>query len=198
MLRGRTEPAKCLARSMAKPTPRSLKDLKKVERYLMGTKHMAVHLFCQTFPRSISTYVDSDFAGCRPTRRTTTGMVQVVGEHVLKHTSNLQGATGLNLSECEYCALTHGAVRGLGLKTCTADLGFNMSLQIFSDSSAAKAFASRRVSPQTVGESKWRWRATLKSMHRKFGRRGGVGFGVVTLSFSPSPNPKLVCGLGRQ
>ena len=32
------EPVKCLARSMAKPTPGSLRDLKKVARYLLGTK----------------------------------------------------------------------------------------------------------------------------------------------------------------
>ena len=29
-------------------------------------------------------------------------MVQMVGEHAVKHTSNLQRATGLNVSECEY------------------------------------------------------------------------------------------------
>ena len=105
---------------------------------------MALHLFRPTFPSSISTYVDSDFAGCRSTRRSTTGMVQMVGEHVVKHPSNLQGATGLNVSECEYYALTHGAAHGLGLKAYMADLGFDMSLHIFSDSSAARAFASRR------------------------------------------------------
>ena len=33
------EPVKCLARSMAKTTPGSLRDLKKVARYLLGTKH---------------------------------------------------------------------------------------------------------------------------------------------------------------
>ena len=62
----------------------------------------------------------------------------------MKHTSNLQGATGLNVSECEYYALTHGAAHGLGLKAYVADPGFEMSLQMFSDSSAARAFASRR------------------------------------------------------
>ena len=132
------EPVKCLARSMAKPTPGSLRYLKKVARYLLGTKYIALHLLRQTFPNSISTYVDSDFAGCRSTRKSTTGMVQMVGEHPVKHTSNLQGATGLNVSECEYYALTHGAAHGLGLKAYMADLGFEMSLQIFSDSSAAK------------------------------------------------------------
>ena len=68
----------------------------------------------------------------------------MIGEHALKHTSNLQGATGLNVSECESYALTHGAAHGFGLKAHMADLGFEMSLHIFSDSSAAKVFASRR------------------------------------------------------
>ena len=106
------EPVKCLARSMAKPTPGSLRELKKVARYLLGTKHMALHLFRQNFPSSISTHVDSDFAGCRSTRKSTTGMVQMVGEHAVKHSSNLQGATGLNVSE-------HGAAHGLGLEAST-------------------------------------------------------------------------------
>ena len=140
------EPVQCLARWMAKPTPGSLRDLKKVARQLLGTKHLALalHLWRQTFPKCISTYVDSDFAGCLSTRWSTTGMVQMVGGHVVMHTSNLQGATGLNVSECEYYALTHGAAHGLGLRSYMSDLGFEMSLEILSDSSAAKAFASRR------------------------------------------------------
>ena len=50
----------------------------------------------------------------------------------------------LNVSDCEYCALTHGAAHGLGVRAYMADLEFELSLQIFSDSSAAKAFAVRR------------------------------------------------------
>ena len=103
---------------------------------------MALHMWRQTLPSSIPTYVDSDFAGCRLTRKSTTGMVQN-WRTCCEDTSNLQGATGLNVSECEYYALTHGAAHCLGLKAHMADLGFEMSLQIFSDSSA-KAFASRR------------------------------------------------------
>ena len=38
------EPVKCLARSMAKPTPGSLREFKKVARYLLRTKYMALHL----------------------------------------------------------------------------------------------------------------------------------------------------------
>ena len=120
---------KCLAMSMAKPTPGSLRDLKKVAPYLLGSKRLALLLWRHTFPNCISTFVDSDFAGCRSTRRSTTGMVQMVGGHAVSHTSNLQEGTGLNVSECEYCALTHGAAPGLGLRSYMADFGFEMSLQ---------------------------------------------------------------------
>ena len=47
------EPVKCLARSMARPTPGSLRDLKKVARYLLGTKHVALNMWRQTFPKCI-------------------------------------------------------------------------------------------------------------------------------------------------
>ena len=153
------EPVKCLARSMAKPTPGgSLRDLKKVARYLLGTKHLALHLWRQTFPQCISTYVDSDFAGCRSTRRSTTGMVQMIGGHAVKHTSNLQGGTGLNVSECEYHGLTHGAAHGLGLRSYMADLGFEMSLEILSDGSAARAFASQHgLGRQRLVQTRYLW-----------------------------------------
>ena len=123
------ESVKCSARSMAKPTPGSLRDLKKGARCLLRTNHMALHFFRQNFPSSISTYVDSDFAGCRSTRRSTTGMVQMVGEHVVKHTSNLQGATGFDVSECEYYALTHGAAHCLGTLDLTCPCEFSATVR---------------------------------------------------------------------
>ena len=48
------EPVKCSARFMAKPTQGSLRDLNQVARYLLGTKHMVLHLFRKTFPNSAS------------------------------------------------------------------------------------------------------------------------------------------------
>ena len=137
---------KCLARSIAKPTSGSLRDLKKVARNLLGTKHMALDLFRQAFPRSISTCVDSDFTGRRQTRRSTTGMGQMVSEHAVKHTSNLQGATGLNVSECEYYAFTRGVAYGLELMAYMADFGFEMSLHIVQRQCGGKSF---RIPPRT-------------------------------------------------
>ena len=48
------------------------------------------------------------------------------------------------MSEAEYYALCHGGAHGLALQAYLRDLGLNSSVTVQSDSSSAKAFASRR------------------------------------------------------
>ena len=130
------EPVKCLARSMATPTPGALRDLKKVARYLRDRRHLALRFKQQIFPKCITTFVDSDHAGCKLTRRPITGMV--------KTTCNLQCAIGFKVSEARYFALCHGAPHGLALKANLRDLGLTLDLEVKSDSSSARSFANRR------------------------------------------------------
>ena len=68
----------------------------------------------------------------------------MVGNHTLKATSTLQSSVGLNVSECEYYALVHGAAHGLGLQAYYEDLGISIGLNVLSDSSSARALGSRR------------------------------------------------------
>ena len=95
-------------------------------------------------PAHIRVSVDSDFAADRATRKSTSGMFQRLVRHPIKTTSNLQTSVGLNVSECEFHDLVHGAAHRLGLQAYARDLGTNLHLIIESDSSSAKAFASRR------------------------------------------------------
>ena len=53
-------------------------------------------------PKSLRTIVDSDHGADRLTRKSATGMVQRLGTHTIKTTSNLQAPIGLNVSEAEY------------------------------------------------------------------------------------------------
>jgi hypothetical protein len=71
-------------------------------------------------------------------------MVQTFGTHMIKASSNLQSVVGLNVSESEFYALVHGASHGLGLQAYFLDIGIKVGLVIFSDSTSAKSFASRR------------------------------------------------------
>jgi hypothetical protein len=152
------ESVKSLAQFMSKPTEGSWSDLKHFGRYLLGKPSEALVYKQQTLPSSLRVWVDSDHAGNRFNRRSTTGMVQRLGMHTLKSTSNLQTAIGLNVAESEYYALVHGAANGLGLQAFLKDLGLNMSLELYSDSSSARAFTSRRgLGKQRHVETRFLW-----------------------------------------
>ena len=77
---------------------------------------------------------------------------------MVKSSSNLQTAIGLNVSEAEYYALVHGRCHGLGLRAFLADLGNRVGLEVMSDSSSARAFASRQgLGKQRHVQTRYLW-----------------------------------------
>ena len=173
------EPVKTLSRQMSRPTQGSLQDLKRIGRYLRHRPSMGLIFRQQPLPESLDVFVDSDFAACRRTRRSTTGMVVRLGTSTLKASSNMQGSVGLNVSECEYYALVHGAAHGLGLQAYLKDLGLNFNLRIFSDSSSAKALSNRRgLGKQRHVQTRYLWlqeRVALRHLEvRKVGTKDNI------------------------
>jgi hypothetical protein len=138
------EAVKTLAQNMQNPKTCHLGDLKRAARYLLYRPSVALVYRQQRLPTRLTLSVDSDHAADKTTRKSTTGMVMQLGNHTVKNTSNLQSAIGLNVSEAEYYALCHGAAHGLGMQAFLKDLGLSMQVLVQSDSSSAKAFASRR------------------------------------------------------
>ena len=73
----------------------------------------------------------------------------MLGEHCLKTWSNSQDAIALSSCEAEYYAAVEGATRAIGMQNAAKELGMNvkdMQVEMRTDSSAAKSFASRRGS----------------------------------------------------
>ena len=89
----------------------------------------------QRMPAKFRVSADSDCAADRATRTSTVGMVQGLGRHPVETASNLHTSVGLNVSACEFYALVHGAVHGLGLQAHMRHLGIVVPLIIESDSS---------------------------------------------------------------
>jgi len=82
------ESVKSLTRKMKSPTEADFKELKRLERYLIG-KPRVVNMFeYQRESKVIKVFCDSDHAGCLLTRRSTTGLVFTVGRHTIMTTSN--------------------------------------------------------------------------------------------------------------
>ncbi|CAE8666137.1 unnamed protein product, partial [Polarella glacialis] len=137
------EAVKSLAQGMAQPRECHWRDLKRPGRYLVGKPSVGLEYHQQTMPKYIRVSVDSDHAADKSTRKSTTDMVQRLGKHRIKTTSNLQSAIGLNVSEAEFYAVVHGGAHGLGLQAFLADLGLHLDIVIESDSSSARAFSQR-------------------------------------------------------
>ena len=139
------ETVKCLSRDMAAPTEGSLSELRRVVRYCKAKPRAELRFYVQTRPSTtVEVYVDSDWAGDTLRRRSTTGMVAMIGGHCIRHASLVQTAVGLSSAEAEFYALCRGAASGLGLIQYLGDLGLDYSLRCWSDSSAARSVAARR------------------------------------------------------
>ena len=94
--------------------------------------------------KSVDVWVDTDYAGCRRTRKSSTGGVIVLGNHAIKSWSNTQSIIALSSGEAEYYGLVRGGSMGLGMRSILNDMGLDKKLRVLTDSSAAKGIASRR------------------------------------------------------
>ena len=142
-----SEAVKQLTTRMASPRSSDLVDLKRVVRYVRYRPRAELRFLRRAVGNSevfLDLFVDSDWAGCLATRRSTTGLIAMLGDHCIKHASLLQSQIGLSSGEAEFYALCRGAATGLGLVSYLKDLGIHAMLRCHSDSSAARAVASRR------------------------------------------------------
>ena len=92
----------------------------------------------------ITCYGDSDHASDVETRRSTVGQVIMLGTHCVKHCCKLWSQIGLSSAENEYYAICGTSATGMGIQALLHDWNISMDLNVLTDSSSAKAFASRR------------------------------------------------------
>ena len=133
-----------VARRMANPRRGDWLALKRVGRYLVGAPRAVQGFWWQDMPKELSTYVDSDWAGCRSTCRSTSGGAVKLGGHTLKTWSTTQATIALSSAEAELYALTKGAAMTLGIAAMCADLGLDLGATVFSDASATLSIVQRQ------------------------------------------------------
>ena len=138
-----------LCREMARPTCASWRKLKKLARYLRGQPRVVqkIKLDVEGVGNEVKIVVDSDWAGCSQTRKSTNGGCIMVGDVCLKAWSTTQRVVALSSGEAEYYAAIKGASEGLGFLAGCADLGIwtngAVSLRVLTDSSACKGICQR-------------------------------------------------------
>ena len=92
----------------------------------------------------LTVWGDTDFAGCKRTRKSTTGGVVQLGNHTLKTWSLTQAVIALSSGEAEYYGLVKDASFGIGIRNMLADFGVTTQVELLTDASAAKGIASRK------------------------------------------------------
>ena len=97
----------------------------------------------QDDPVELVTYVDSDWAGDRVSRKSTSGGMIFRGHHLVKSWSSNQHVVALSSGEAELYALTKGAAQTLGMVSMGKDMGESLQAVVRSDSSAALAISQR-------------------------------------------------------
>jgi hypothetical protein len=132
-----------LCREMSSPTARSWKRLKRVARYLLQYPVLSYEFERQCGQPVVDVFVDSDHAGCRESRKSTTGFAMMHGRHCVKTGSSTQTTIAMSSGEAELYAVVRGASEGLGLQALADDLGIIKYIRIWTDSAAAKGMISR-------------------------------------------------------
>ena len=91
----------------------------------------------------IEVYVDSDWAGCRRSRKSTFGGVILFGGAAVRGWSSNQGVIALSSGEAGYYAALKGASCALGFKAMLRDLVIEANIVLYTDSSAARGIIHR-------------------------------------------------------
>ena len=91
----------------------------------------------------MTTYTDSDWAGCVKTARSTSGGIVTIGAHMIKSYSRQQKVVALSSAEAELYATVAASAEGLALQAYANDLGMAFSGEVYTDSSAALGILQR-------------------------------------------------------
>ena len=132
------------ARRMQEPHTADLRALKRIARFLKGHPRCIIVYARQSETYLLDVYSDSDWAGCRRTRRSTSSSYMMNGKHLILSSSTTQNVIATSSGEAEFYALTKSASRAIGGCAMAADLCREMKPRVFVDATASKGIASRR------------------------------------------------------
>ena len=132
-----------LARAMSNPNNGDWARLKRLGRYVKGRPRLVQMYEWQNAQRTVTTYSDADWAGCKQTRKSTTGGCIKIGHHTIKGWSKTQALVALSSGESELYAALKAAAETLGIMSVLKDLNWQMEGRVYGDASAALGIINR-------------------------------------------------------
>ena len=98
----------------------------------------------QEMPNTVDIFVDTDFACCKDTWRSTSGGAIMVGKCLVKHWAKTQTTISLSSGESELHGIASGCAQALGVQSLMHDMGWKMPITVHSDATAAIGIARRK------------------------------------------------------
>jgi hypothetical protein len=135
-----------VARFQAAPKESHVLVVKKIFRYLKGTKEFGLW-----YPKgkdlSLMAYTDADWAGCIDDRRSTSGAAFYLGECLVSSLSKKQSSIYLSTAEAEYIAATTCCTQVLWMKQTLTDIQveYDDPIPIYCDNTSAISISKNLV-----------------------------------------------------
>ena len=130
-------------RGMAKPGTEDVRRLKRLLRYMKGKPRRAITFSWDEPGQELEISVDSDFAGCLITRRSTCGGCIRWRGGLIRGWSKTMPTIALSTAEAELGAAARGGAEGIGIQSTLADFGVRVGLRLRSDATAAIGISQR-------------------------------------------------------
>ena len=131
-------------KAMAKPTKSAWAKLRRIGRYLIG-RPIYISLFrWQNVKGRLDVYTDSDWAGDKVDRKSTSGGAIMIGTHLIKAWSKDQDNIALSSGEAELYAAGLGGTQGKGVQSILKDLELPSKVRLHVDASAAIGVIQRQ------------------------------------------------------
>nr|GEV40243.1 retrotransposon protein, putative, Ty1-copia subclass [Tanacetum cinerariifolium] len=112
--------------TVARPTKKHIHAVKRIFQYLRGTINRGLW-YSKDSSVALTTFADVDHAGCQDTRRSTSGILQFLGERLISWSSKRKKSAAISSTEDEYVALSGCCAQVLWMRSQLTDygLGFN-------------------------------------------------------------------------
>ena len=140
--------SKEVCREMSSPSVGGLEKMMRIGKFLSGRPRVVWEFPNQEAQDTIDIYVDANWAGCRRTRKSTSGGCAMLGQHCLKAWSKTQSIIAKSSGESELFGVIKGSAEGLGLITLAKDFGVDIQPGCTSIRRQPRAWSSAGVFPE--------------------------------------------------
>ncbi|XP_074270687.1 uncharacterized protein LOC141594577 [Silene latifolia] len=107
---------------MHDPREAHMSALKRVIRYLQGTKSLGIHI-TPSSSSTLTAYSDADWGGCPDTRRSTSGYCVYLGDNIISWSSKRQPTLSRSSAEAEYRGVANVVAESCWLRNLLLELG---------------------------------------------------------------------------